>query len=190
MLHIVTPLYRYETLHMVYDSIPKNEDITWHIARSSRRSPGESLDFIKSDKRIRYYELDCPDTDTTTKRNTCFAEINDGYFCFIDDDTEFHPGMYEAYKKCLSSNFEGIMVGKQLWPDGRTRLEGNCIKIGNIDTGNALAHTSCLTECKWPEKTEIKCCWDYFFWHDVHNYYKDFKTIDSVISVYNSIKNK
>ena len=188
MLHIVTPLYRYETLHMVYASIPKNEDITWHIARTSRRDPGEFLDFIKSDKRIRYYELDCPDTDTTTKRNTCFAEIKDGYFCFIDDDTEFHPGMYEIYRKCLESNFVGMMIGGQLWIDGRTRLKGGPPIIGKIDAGNVLAHNSCLSECKWPVKIDGSCCWDYYFWKDVHDFYKNYETIDLVISVYNSLK--
>jgi hypothetical protein len=188
MLHIVTPLYRYNLLHKVYESIPKGNDITWHIARSSRRDPGEFLDFIKSDKRIRYYELDCLDTDTTTKRNACFAQIKDGYFCFIDDDTEFHPGMYDAYRKCLESNFVGIMIGEQLSINGGTRLKAGPPAIARIDTGNALAHSSCLSECKWPEKTEIRCCWDYYFWKDVHDFYKNYETIDLVISVYNSLK--
>jgi len=188
MLHIVTPLYRYETLHMVYASIPKNEDITWHIARSSRRDPGESLDFIKSDKRIRYYELDCPDTDTATKRNTCFAEISDGYFCFIDDDTEFHPAMYSTYIECSSSNFIGMMTGNQLSKSGVIRVKAGPPRHGGIDTGNVLAHHSCLRECKWPEKIPGALPSDCLFWKDVHSFYKEYKTTDLVISVYNSLK--
>jgi len=188
MLHIVTPLYRYDLLHKVYESIPKANDITWHIARTSRRDAENFLDFIKSDSRIKYYELDCPDSDTTTKRNACFAKIKDGYFCLIDDDTEFHPGMYEAYRKCLESNFVGMIIGEQLWIDGRTRLKAGPPTIARIDAGNVLAHSSCLSECRWPLKTEGSCCWDYLFWNDVHNFYGEYKTIDSVISIYNSIK--
>jgi hypothetical protein len=188
MLHIVTPLYRYDLLQKVYASIPVNDDITWHISRSSRREGLIGCEFINTDKRIRYYELDCLDTNTTAKRNTCFSEIKSGYFCLLDDDTQFHPGMYETYQKCLSSNFEGMMIGKQLWPDGRIRLEANRPQIGKVDAGNVLSHSSCLTECKWPEKSEKSCCWDYFFWKDVYDFYKDYKTTDSIISVYNSIK--
>ena len=188
MLHIVTPLYRYDLLSKVYDSIPKEDDITWHIARTSRRDAENFLDFIKSDSRIKYYELDCSDSDTTTKRNACFAEIKDGYFCLIDDDTEFHPGMYEAYRKCLESNFVGMIIGEQLWIDGRTRLKAGPPTIARVDAGNVLAHSSCLSECRWPLKTEGSCCWDYLFWNDVHNFYGEYKTIDSVISIYNSIK--
>lgn len=188
MLHIVTPLYRYNILSKVYSSIPKGDDITWHIARSSRRDAPTDFDFIKEDKRIKYYELDCLDSDTTAKRNACFAEIKDGYFCLVDDDTEFHPGMYEAYKKCLLSNFIGIMTGDQLWSDGRLRIKAGRPIIGKIDSGNALAHSSCLSECKWPDKTKITCCWDYFFWKSVYDFYKEYKTTDSVISIYNSIR--
>jgi len=189
MLHIVTPLYRYALLSKVYASIPDGDDITWHIARTSRRDAENFLDFIKSDSRIKYYELDCPDSDTTTKRNACFAEIKDGYFCLIDDDTEFHPGMYETYRKCLGSNFVGMMIGDQLWIDGRTRLKAGPPTIARVDAGNVLTHSSCLSECRWPLKTEGSCCWDYLFWNDVHNFYGGYKTVDSPISVYNSIKN-
>jgi len=188
MLHIVTPLYRYNLLHKVYASIPDGDDITWHIARTSRRDAENFLDFIRNDDRIKYYELDCSDSDTTTKRNACFAEIKNGYFCLIDDDTEFHPGMYETYKKCLESNFVGMMIGEQLWIDGRTRLKAGPPTIARVDAGNVLAHNSCLSECKWPVKTEGSCCWDYLFWNDVHNFYGGYKTIDSTISIYNSIK--
>ncbi len=189
MLHIITPLYRYDLLQKVYASIPKGDNITWHISRTSRRDPENFLDFIKDDERIRYYELDCLDSDTTSKRNACFEEIKDGYFCLLDDDTEFLPGMYEEYKKCLSSNFIGMMIGYQLWIDGRTRLKANLPQSGEIDAGNVLAHSSCLSECRWPEKTEIKCCWDYFFWKSVYDFYDNkYSTTDRIISIYNSLR--
>ena len=57
MLHIVTPLYRYELLEKVYRSIPKHADIVWHIAKTSRREQLTNS-FITEDSRIRLYEID------------------------------------------------------------------------------------------------------------------------------------
>jgi len=88
MLHIITPLWRFENLEDVYNSILMNEDITWHIGKSNKR---EELnhDFIKKDKRIKVYEVDCEDTQGFKKRNAALNQINSGYFCFLDDDTIF-----------------------------------------------------------------------------------------------------
>ena len=67
MLHIITPLYRFDLLENVYNSILGNNDITWHISKSSKR---EELDynFLKKDKRIKIYNVDCEDSDTTKKQ--------------------------------------------------------------------------------------------------------------------------
>ena len=36
-LHIITPLYRFNLLEQVYNSIPMNDDIIWHISKSNKR---------------------------------------------------------------------------------------------------------------------------------------------------------
>ena len=97
MLHIITRAYRYHLLDEVYNSIPKHEDIIWHIGKTSRR---ESLtnNFIEDD-RVIVYEVDCDDCDITPKTNKILDHITDGYFCFLDDDTYFYDNMYFAYEK-------------------------------------------------------------------------------------------
>ena len=67
-LHIITPLYRFNLLEQVYNSILMNDDITWHISKSNKREELD-YDFLKKDKRIRLYNVDCEDTDTIVYRN-------------------------------------------------------------------------------------------------------------------------
>ena len=50
-LHIITPLYRFNLLEEVYNSILMNDDIIWHISKSNKREELD-YDFLKKDKRI------------------------------------------------------------------------------------------------------------------------------------------
>ena len=45
-LHIITPLYRFDLLESVYNSIFLDDDIKWHISKSSSRED-LNYDFIK-----------------------------------------------------------------------------------------------------------------------------------------------
>lgn len=98
MLHIVTPLFRYGNLPVIYESIPEADDILWHISKTSRRECLE-YDFIKKDPRVKVYEIDCGDNDIITKRNIVFSNIKSGHFHLLDDDTVFYKGMYDVYLK-------------------------------------------------------------------------------------------
>ena len=190
-LHIITALYRFEYLEDIYRSIYMDSDIVWHISKSNKREDLTN-DFIKTDKRIRLYNVDCEDTDTTSKRNVVLETINDGYFCFLDDDTIFHENMYLKYRECLENRFIGMMVGEQTDWDGKLRLIASYPKYGRIDTGNVIAHHSCLTDCKWP-KTHIPKVnqKDFLFWESVYNYYgKKCAIWNKPISYYNQISKK
>ena len=171
VLHIITALYRFEYLEKIYNSIFMDDDIVWHISKSNKRED-LSNDFIKTDKRIRLYNVDCEDTDTTSKRNVVLETINDGYFCFLDDDTIFHENMYIKYRECLEQNFVGMLVGEQTDWDGKLRLIATYPVFNRIDTGNVIAHHSCLKECRWPS-THIKGLnqKDYLFWNSVFEFY-------------------
>ena len=85
MLHIITPLYRFNLIEKVYGSIFRNDDITWHISYSNKRVLPD-LPFLKNNNQIKIYPVDCEDSDTTSKRNAILSKIKDGYFCFLDDE--------------------------------------------------------------------------------------------------------
>ena len=52
-LHIITPLYRFDLLEKVYNSILINDDIIWHISKSKYRED-LNYDFLKNDKRSKF----------------------------------------------------------------------------------------------------------------------------------------
>lgn len=191
MLHIITPLYRYENLEKIYYSILMNEDITWHISKiKSRELP--SHDFLTQDKRIKLYEIEADDNETCKKRNIILENIKDGYFCFLDDDTIFHENMYEKYLQSKESNFVGMLSGVQLGPDGKIRLKASHPVFQQIDTGNVLCHYLALSKAKWPcEHVEIVTNKDFLFWTYVYRFF-DFKCAitDTPISYYNMISGR
>ena len=188
MLHIMTPAFRFGKLEKVYSSIPAHEDIKWHISKSNKRKDID-FGFIKDDSRIVLHNVDCEDHEIHKKRNEVFDKIKDGYFCLLDDDTILHENMYLKYKECEEQNFVGMVVGQQL--DNRDRVRLIAIKPEHckIDTGNVLAHTACLKECRWPNTSIVKDpCRDFFFWESVCNYFNKECTVwDAPISYYNKL---
>ena len=75
MLHIITPAYRFENLDKIYNSIYMDDDITWHISKSNNREL-LSHDFIKTDNRIKIYNVNCEDNETYKKRNSALETSN------------------------------------------------------------------------------------------------------------------
>jgi hypothetical protein len=188
MLHIITPLWRFENLENLYNSILMDEDITWHISKSNKRED-LNYSFINDDKRIKIYNVECEDSQAYLKRIEVLNNINDGYFCFLDDDTIFHENMYIKYKECEENKFIGMLVGEQLNPINELRLIASPPKYMFIDAGNVLSHTSCLKECRWPEthipKVNQK---DFLFWDSVYNFYgKKCAIWNQPISYYNKL---
>lgn len=191
-LHIITPLYRYELLAKVYQSIPKNDDIIWHIVKSSKR-PELSDEFISLDPRIRLYEIDVEDANTVSKRNYVFEQIKDGYFIMLDDDTIFMHEAYDCYRHYSGIGFVGMVIGAQANKNMTIRLQAQFPEHNHsIDTGNAISHFSVLEKVKW-EWAQPHSDWrqvltrDFIFWNKCFQYFGKEKAIinPEVISVYN-----
>ncbi|MBC7407444.1 MAG: hypothetical protein H7339_03565 [Arcicella sp.] len=178
----MTPLYRYDLLEKIYQTIPKYENIVWHIAKTKHREKLTN-DFVYSDPRIKLYEIDCLDSDVVTKRNVVFENIKDGYFYLLDDDTIFLEELYKVYKKYNDIGFEGMIVGQN-------NIIKN-IKLSIIpeetfvDTGMVLCYFKVLEKEKW-EWTEIAGR-DCYFWSRCYQFFGKENTIflDRVISHYN-----
>jgi hypothetical protein len=168
-------------------SINVDQDIIWHISKSSKRNE-EIPDIILNDKRVKVYNVDCEDGETYKKRNEVFKNIQNGYFCFLDDDTIFHENMYNKYVECSEEKFVGMLVGEQLTPSNKLRLIASPPRMSRIDTGNVLSHWSCLTKCEWPEKIVGNTARDFLFWDSVYNFYgKKCAIWNQPISYYNKL---
>jgi len=191
MLHIVTPLYLTEYLEKIWYSINADQDITWHIAKTKTlQLPDYS--FLKTDRRIKIYEVDCEESETHKKRNAIFEKINNGYFCLLDDDTVFHENMYIKYRIAKDENFRGMLIGKQLMPDGSVRLEPHKPEHLYIDSGNVLCYHSPLSQVKWPEthKNGVNNK-DSIFWEEVYEFFnKECFFTNEPISIYNKLSGK
>jgi len=184
MLNIITPLYRYELLAKVYESIPKYDDITWHISKTSHRAKLLN-EFIHYDSRVKIYEIDCLDTDIITKRNTVFDNINDGFFYLLDDDTIFLDETYKVYKEYNDTGFEGMIVGQSNFiKDVKlSSIPEECY----IDTGMVVCHSKVLKIQKWEWTKTVPRDWD--FWSRCYQFFGKENTVfvDRVISHYNSL---
>jgi hypothetical protein len=190
MFHIITPVYRFENLDKLYETIPAFSDITWHLSFSNRRAlPDHS--FIHVDPRIKIYHINCEDNDLVEKRNQVFREINNGYFYLLDDDTIFLKESYTAYKKYCNKNFVGMIIGRQYRKvfNGIGRPPYNNAEFNNIDTGMAIAHYSVLKYVKWEWSKLFSR--DHLFWSKCYEHFGKDKTITikDYISVYNYLNN-
>ena len=186
MLHVCTPLFRFKNLNDIYNSLPNENCVTWHIAYTQEN---EKPNFKKNKINVIFYLVDCLEKETFKKRNAIFENINDGYFCLLDDDTIFHQNMLCEYKKMLRLDYQGMLIGQQIFKDGKLRLKANLPMNCMIDTGNVLCHHSCLKKCKWPEKISKIHNRDYLFWKDVYVFYNyKFKLIHEPISYYNKLR--
>jgi hypothetical protein len=182
MLHIVTPLFRYELLDSVYGSIPSHGDIVWHIAKTSRRPRLDSA-FVYRDPRIRLYEIDCRDDDIVTKRNTIFEHITDGYFYLLDDDTRCVEEMYAVYKEYSAARFEGMIVGANNISPARMPTVDPA--WNRLDTGAVICFHSVLAHVQWQWSPVYAR--DRYFWSRCFAYLGPEGTVvvDRTISVYN-----
>jgi hypothetical protein len=182
MLHLVTPLFRYDLIERVYQTIPAHDDVVWHIAKTSRRAR-LTHDFLDRDPRIRLYEVDCQDTDIVTKRNTIFAQIREGYFFLLDDDTICLEEMYAVYKEYSSANFVGMIVGGNNL--SRASMPSTDPALNRLDTGAAICFHSVLSEVKW--EWTSRYARDRYFWSRCFAYFGEQHTVvvNRTISAYN-----
>lgn len=188
MLHICTPLYRFDNVKDVYMSLPKSDDVMWHVSKSSKRT--DEFWFPKDDPRVKLYVVDTSDSDTSSKRNVVFDNIHDGWFHLLDDDTYFMKSMYKLYEKIKEENYVGMVNGRQTKMGGGIRLYTLPVPmLARIDTGNVLCHHSVLRHVKWgPDEKDPELPKDFVFWKKVYNYFGELKQIPDIISIYNALQ--
>lgn len=184
MLHIVTPLYRYELLDRVHQSLPPYDDVVWHLAKSARRPPIPHAGVL-ADPRVRIHEVDCDDTDIVAKRNAAFAAITDGYFYLLDDDTICVDELYRVYREHRDAGFEGLIVGGSNL--NRARTPSTDPLLNRLDTGSALCFHAVLRHVSWAWSAEFAR--DRLFWSRCFAFYGPERTVvlNRTIAAYNHL---
>jgi len=186
MLHLITPLYRFNNVQKLYESIKDYPDVRLHLAKTSSKA----LDDILVDSRVVIHDTPCSDNDPVCKRNHALKEVKDGYFHLLDDDTILHPGMYNLYKQMSEIDFRGMVIGKQIEKGGKLRLREETKPIYcKVDAGNVLCHNSAIHHIlNHPKRQDPRIAPDYLLWELAYDYFKDSKMTEDVISVYNFLK--
>lgn len=184
MLHLVTPLFRYDLLPRVYESLPPHDDVVWHLAKTSRRPPLTHA-FIAGDPRIRVYDIDCDDADIVTKRNTVFAAITDGYFYLLDDDTICVDELYRVYREYSAAGFEGMIVGGSNLNGARQPTTDPA--LNRLDTGAVICFHAVLRHVQWAWSRDYAR--DRLFWSRCFAFYGPERTVvvDRTIAAYNHL---
>lgn len=186
MLHLITPLYRFNNIGKIYESIKDYSDVTLHLAKASSKNTPD----VPNDSRVVVHNTSCADNDPVCKRNHALKEVKDGYFHLLDDDTILHPGMYNLYKQMTHLGFEGMVIGKQIEKDGKVRLrEETRPMYCKVDAGNVLCHYSAIHHILTnPKRQDPRIAPDYLLWELAYDHFKECKMTEDVISVYNSLK--
>jgi hypothetical protein len=136
------------------------------------------------------YDVDCHNGDPVTKRNIALSHVKDGYFHILDDDTLFHPNMYQLYNEMKHLDYKGMVIGKQVWKDGKLRLKefpnpAYCY----IDAGNVLCHHSAIDYILATRDKNPNLAPDYNLWEKAYNFFnKSSKMTAEVISTYNALR--
>ena len=184
MLHIVTPLYRYDLLERVHRSLPPHDDVVWHLAKSARRPPLDQ-DAVLRDRRVRVHEIECDDTDIVAKRNAAFAHVTDGYFYLLDDDTICVDEMYRVYREYSDAGFEGMIVGGSNL--NRARRPSIDPALNRLDTGAVICFHAVLRHVSWAWSAEYAR--DRLFWSRCFAFYGPERTVvlDRTIAAYNHL---
>ena len=185
MLHLVTPLYRFHNVEQIYNSIINYEDVIWHVGKSEDKE----YEFPHRDDRVKIYNVPCRDIDAVAKRNFALANVTEGYFHLLDDDTTLHPNMYKLYKEMNELNYKGMVIGKQILKSGVLRLREVQRPIYcQIDAGNVLCHHSAINHILNAPDKSMHLAPDYNLWEKAYNFFKECKMTPDVISVYNLLR--
>lgn len=135
MIHFITPLYRYNNIKIIYSTIKNQiDDFNWHLIEGSNKIGEESLDFIKSDKRVKFYKIETHHVWGHEQRNYFISNIKseDNDWCyFLDDDNIITWDLIKTYNEekntdvdfVLFSQKAGLTEKIRLYGDGEHRLD-------------------------------------------------------------------
>ena len=144
MINLITPLYRYSNLKIVYSSIVHQTDnFNWFLIEGSHSIKNENIDFLKNDERVKFFKINTEYTWGHEQRNFFIKNIkcDDKDWCyFLDDDNIITNDLiidsineYETdYGIILFSQKQGLTEKMRLYG-----YEGH-LKLGTCDIGSFI----------------------------------------------------
>jgi hypothetical protein len=176
-LNIITPCSRPENLYKISESIniPRSQ-YRWFVV-FDKKNVLENTPYNAEC----YAHQDAKSTSGNAQRNYALDKVISGHIYFNDDDTLIHPDLWENIKD-LNNDFISF---KQVTKDGKLRLQGNNISLGNIDSHNFIIHSNLLGNTRWVLNRYDA---DGLFAYECKQKSKSFMHLDKTLSVYNALR--
>jgi hypothetical protein len=144
MIHFITPLYRYNNIKIVYSTIKNQVDnFNWHLIEGSNKIGDESLDFLNSDNRVKFYKILTQHPWGHEQRNYFITSINcqDEDWCyFLDDDNIVTWDLIKTYNEEKNSDVDLVLFSQKQGLTEKERLWAyeDRLKLGGCDIGSFM----------------------------------------------------
>jgi len=92
MINIITPLYRYDNVPLLYDNITSlTNNFKWYLIEGSNKVGSYDISEILKDNRVKYYKIETKFVWGHEQRNYFVTDIkaNDNEWCYFLDDDNF-----------------------------------------------------------------------------------------------------
>jgi hypothetical protein len=149
MLHLITPLYRYNNVETIYSSIIHQvKNFQWHLIEGSEKASSTTdISKILSDDRVFYYKIKTSYQWGHEQRNYFIKKIpsEESDWCFfLDDDTVLTGDLVNSLLSPNSKNFDVIVFAQKKGMTEQVRLYGNSLELGTADIGSFLVKAKIL----------------------------------------------
>lgn len=144
MIHFITPLYRYNNIKIIYSTIKNQvDDFKWHLVEGSNKIGEESLDFLKSDERVKFYKIKTLHVWGHEQRNYFITDIkcDDNDWCyFLDDDNVVTWDLVKTYNEEKDGDIDLVLFSQKQGLTEKDRLWGyeDRLKLGSCDIGSFM----------------------------------------------------
>jgi hypothetical protein len=144
MIHFVTPLYRYNNIKIVYSTIKNQvEDFNWHLIEGSNKIGDESLDFLNSDDRVKFYKISTQHPWGHEQRNYFITDIkckDDDWCYFLDDDNVVTWDLVKTYNEEKNGDVDLVLFSQKQGLTEKERLWAyeDRFKLGGCDIGSFM----------------------------------------------------
>lgn len=129
---IITPCIRYQNLHRISESIPK--ECRWIVILDMAALP--PAEFIPKNAECHTYQKP---TRGYPQSNYGLSLVKDGWVYFLDDDTVLHSSFLNGFLETISSQPDVDFIHfNQSFLNGRKRI-GGVVTVGHTDKGSFIA---------------------------------------------------
>ena len=142
-LNIITPCSRPQNLIEISKSINlPEENYRWIVVFDLEELPNKEL---IPDNCETYCHKNSESISGNAQRNYALDMIENGYVYFNDDDTVIHPELWDN----INYLTEDFISFRQLDKSGFTKMGGNDIRVGGIDTHQFITHKEIIGDTRW-----------------------------------------